>query len=434
MILKNTRFFGLATGCLLLVSSALLALGGKGYENATRTYKWDTGALSSVINLAGNPPRITVDDVPVPNPAANFPFLSALVAQKFDTRHAHKRKDYIKSVQFAFADIILWSEGLYHSQSEPECAGFNIASTIGLPVRIAIWEESPINSDGSYNLPIYSQNYEIKPRDTGNAWGSNMRPLNFNCQAIPMTFEDSDACDISFPVNGPEFCGSCSTEEGMCLDGPCTSCYSCSDPYVLFAQGDDDSEPNNPRCALPHTRRIDYRVDQDGTIIFPNNPNFLPQGSGFSQYPARFTSIRLHDNVEVQGEFWVGVFVDVPAGVEADGLACGGYQTEADFIGVSVLDADEPRNRWAGFVNNAPVTPEHPNPVVYLRSASGVLPGEPTNLLLDEVLCIRAVAQCERTSSDSRSSSSCEEYSSSRCESICSDSTSSSASSTGDDE
>jgi hypothetical protein len=316
-------------------------IGGKGYDCATRTYLWDNGTVGSTLTLAGEPTLIDG----CKNDRAGLEVPDAVAAQKFNTCHAGKSSDEIKSVQIAFMDIAAWAYDLFGTPGSQDLdQQFAEINPRGLQVKVKIWDGAP-KAEGTHVLGC--QEYTIKCEDLGNEIGSNIRPLNSKCQAI---------------YNVAAFPG--------CDDCSCKPAGAC-----------DVAHP----CALPHTRRV------DNSFNCPVGPNFYKQGSGFSVYPARFTTICFEHPVRVTGEFYVGIEVDLPGSGDAT------IENDLDVLGLSVIDATDCKKfGGAGFSNNTPSTTTSPNPVIFTagREAVGSIAGVDLATSLDEVLAIRANAVC----------------------------------------
>jgi hypothetical protein len=325
-------------------------LDGKGYDSATHTYLWDNGTVGSTLTLAGEPSLING----CKNPRAGKDFKQAIAAQKFNTCHAGKSSDEITSVQIAFMDITDWAYALFGVPGEQDLdQQFAEINPIDFQVKVKIWDGVPL---ATHTRVIACQEYTIQCEDLGNEIGSNIRPLNSKCQAI---FNVADGSSSSCQ---DESCDTCN----------CNPSSPCDIPHP---------------CALPHTRRV------DNSTSCPVGPNFYKQGSGFSVYPARFTTICFEHPVRVTGEFYVGIEVTLP------GSGNPTIENDLDIIGISVIDATDCKKfGGASFSNNTPATISAANPVIFNNSSASSIAGVDLQTSLDEVLAIRANAMCDETS------------------------------------
>lgn len=428
--MKNRRLFlGLWGVACMLSSQALFAINGHGFNELTGIYQWDSGRHSSVDGPSTNNAEGITRGTLIGNNAASYTNI-------FDTNHRGLDKDTIVAVQVGFVDIV-------DSFNSYQCRGGNLSitsiPTAGRTVTIGIWPASVGAKNQKRNNAIYLQDYVIQPEDLFNplkapssadstsdigitsnykslcpsyyegcfCFDSEIEPSLF-CKATGPECQD---CNCVFEGNGSNIRPSVATIYSECtgatgVTGSCDTIHPYnSDINALLNREDHIRRPEAPAqntgaCALAGgvgcTGATDP-FDIDGPVD-------LRRRNPFSEYQTIFTTINLDQAVEVTGEFYVGILVNIPEWP----LESPVDDLSMSVIGTSVIDYAEPQPQPNGInisnilrsdnscclENNQEIVSPLYNPIAngFLNGGEAFLPGQFAGLE-DEVFSIRAIPQ-----------------------------------------
>lgn len=355
--MKKFNMLAICTICTLTTAS-LLGFGGKGWNECEKRYQWDSGFHASIASISSttldanlNPhPTKYVGAVQVAfPPGADISRENAgSNAQGFDTRHRGKYVDEIAAIQLGIPDYEEFLAGLAAAYGEGSQGITSVSlSLVGKKITLAIWETGFNSYDGKqFNQTRanakFTMDYIVTEEDIGI---KNAHRYKIHCPFYVVTK----------PV----------IFSGLLPNSKILPCHRHQDvrvgdgqnvrPLKFFAESMTNFlDPVHPKPPISSTHPDHRHISRAGNFInqtgvcgekpHPTAEYPIPYTQApFSQYKTHYTTIRLKDSfgtdttVEVSGEFWVGLLVDLDREdvkkTSKKGYFVPGHHTHYDYYG-----------------------------------------------------------------------------------------------------